>query len=146
MKCGYDMCSNLGECTEDLVKDKNRYYCKSCFEERQHKTEIRAKINEMLPKEPQTTVNTVIKDLIHTKKYDWDYILYALEDIKKTNKNLNYARGIQYYLNNIELQKQYETQKNIEKYNKTSKDGFETSDDEVEFSYKATTPSWLKIM
>lgn len=145
MKCGYDMCNNLGECTEDFVKDKARYYCKSCFDERQHKTEIRAMINEMLPREPQTTVNTVIKDLMHVKKYEWDYIIYALTDIKKNNKNLNYARGIQYYLNNQDLLRQFETQKNIDKYNETTKNGFETSDEEVEFSYKPTAPSWLKL-
>lgn len=130
MKCAYDMCNNLGICTDDYVKVHNRYYCKSCYEEREGKARIREKLLSMLKTETIRNVNVVIKDLVHTRGISWEYILFALEQIELKKMKLNYARGLIYYLNNESIRIEYEQIEINKKYRQLLKE--EVVDDEFE--------------
>lgn len=130
MKCAYDMCNNLGVCSDDYVKHGNRYYCRECYEEKQGKTQIREKILSILKTETVRNVNIVIKDLVHTRNIDWKYILFTLEKIEKNKLKLNYARGIIYYLNDKNIKNEYEIIETNNKFKEMMNE--ETDDDNFE--------------
>lgn len=130
MKCAYDMCNNLGICTDDYVKVHNRYYCKSCYEEKEGKAQIREKLLSMLKTETVKNVNIVIKDLVHTRRISWKYILFALDKIESNKMKLNYARGLIYYLNNDAIRTEYEQIEINEKYKQLLTE--EVNDDDFE--------------
>lgn len=122
MKCVYSMCNNLGVCTEEKVKVGSKYYCKECYDEKQGKDEIRRKLLQMLKTETVKNVNTVIKDLVHRKNIPYQYILFTLDKIQNKNLALNYARGLIYYLNNIDIKREYEDMILNDKFNKMIKE------------------------
>lgn len=130
MKCAYDMCNNLGVCSDDYVKVHNRYYCKCCYEEKEGKAQIREKLLEMLKTETVKNVNIVIKDLVHTRGISYKYILFTLDKIVVNKMKLNYARGLIYYLNNETIRAEYEQIEIAEKYKQLLKE--EEKDDEFE--------------
>lgn len=130
MKCGYDMCNNLGVCTDDKVKVGNRYYCRECYEEKQGKAKIREKILSMLKNETVKNVNIVVKDLVHTRNISWKYILFTLDKIETNKLKLNYARGLIYYLNDVNIRNEYDQFVMNEKFKKMAKE--EVYDEEFE--------------
>lgn len=136
MKCGYDMCNNLGICTDDKVKVGNRYYCKECYEEKQGKTQIREKILSMLKTETVRNVNIVVKDLVHTREISWRYILFTLEKIEHDKLKLNYARGIIYYLNNVNIRSEYDQIELNQKYKEMIQEVVEDDTFEIEIFNK----------
>lgn len=139
------MCNNLGICSDDFVKVYNKYYCKSCYEEKEGKVKIREEILKMLTNETIKNVNTVIKDLIHNKGFDWKYILFTLKVIRRDNMKLNYARGIIYYLNNKNIEDEYRLNLSKEIALNMKIDDFKTSEDVVVYKSQKTLPKWMKI-
>ena len=135
LKCGYNMCSNLGVAVNP-VKYKNKYYCKECLEQIKLKEKIRDKIFELLPKEIVTRVNTAVKQWIE-KGHSPEYILYTLEYIKLNKCVLNFVHGIQYYLINKEIEEAYISAKTHHELKKIEQEGFEISTDEIGFSYNS---------
>lgn len=145
MKCSYDMCNNLGTCSDDFVKIYNRYYCKSCYEEKEGKVKIREEIVGMLPKETIRNVNTVVKDLIHNSGFDWKYILFTLKVIKRDRMRLNYARGIIYYLNNEKILEEYNMNLSKEMALSMKVSDFGTCEESVNYKSNKTLPKWMKL-
>lgn len=139
------MCNNLGVCTDDFVKVYNKYYCKSCYEEKEGKVKLREDIKTMLPNETIRNINCVIKDLIHNRGYDWKYLSFALNVIKREKMKLNYARGIIYYLNNEKVKEEYNLNLSKEIALNMTVSDFGTCDDVVSYKSKKTVPKWMKL-
>ena len=79
-KCAYKMCNNLGIAV-DPVKYNNRYYCKTCLDEKLKIADLRKKIMdttlEIIPKEIPSLINKVINQWVDLG-YSLEYILYTV--------------------------------------------------------------------
>lgn len=148
MKCKYTYCKHGGIVEkEEALKIGVSYYHHDCYEEKLDKENIRKLIFELLPNEMIKQVNNVIKIWTQDKKIEIKYIIFTLEYIKINKCKLNYANGITYYLNNIEIMKEYDKIKIRKQYNMMKNDmATNASDNGVAFKYNNEVKKWSDII
>jgi len=146
INCNYKLCQNLGVAV-DPVKHNGRFYCKTCLDEilkneeiQKYNAQLRKKIMdtvlEILPKEIPSLINKVVTQWVGLG-YSMEYILYTIKYIQFSKGILNHVQGIRYYMNKDEIKIAYKKRENEIKLKEIKKEGFGTSKDEVEFTYKS---------
>lgn len=109
MKCRYKYCKFGGQVDkEDAVKEKNYYYHKACYKEKQYKKQIEDfYYDKFPPNESIQIVRRAINNYVHKDCYDPQYILFVLHKQIK----LNSIFGLKYYLQNNEFQQEFQKEK-----------------------------------
>jgi hypothetical protein len=110
MKCGYNKCLFNGEVEkEKAVKQNNRYFHPECFKQMQEKSEIRKLYLEKInPAEVCKVLNSTINNIVHVKKVNSEYLLFALKYAIKNNIQIHAPMGLHYIINNYKIKKAYE--------------------------------------
>jgi hypothetical protein len=138
MKCGYSHCLfNCEVDKENAVKLGTRYYHKECLKQRNEKDEIRKLYLEQVnATEVVSVLNSVINNIVHIKKVDSGFLLYALKHAIQNKFVFHNPAGLHYIINNSYIKKQYQQYINKSQI-KDFKNNIENIDTEkdVEFTY-----------
>lgn len=152
MKCGYKYCKFDGEVSKkEGVKYKNRWHHKECAEERKNKEKIRKIYLEKIDKYAnKAQLNKAIKQIIHDKKQNSSFVLFALNYAIENNIKLNNPFGLHWIIKDKNIIKTYKEKilkkqeyEIINKILNQDEKGYETS-----FKYKPSKKNrnWNKIL
>jgi hypothetical protein len=110
VKCGYNHCLFDGEVDkENAVKVGTRYYHKECLKQKQEKDEVRKLYLEQVNStEIVSVLNSVINNIVHIKKVDSGFLLYALKHAIQNKFVFHNPAGLHYIINNAYIKKQYQ--------------------------------------
>lgn len=103
-------CGCCGEfIASDPVADGKRRYHAECLRNKDIKAKIRDfYINQICPTVVVTQLNSVIKNLIETKRVPPEFLLFTLKFIKRNNRRLNSPMGLHYFVNDGQIMEAYE--------------------------------------
>lgn len=147
-KCAYKMCNNLGIAV-DPIKYSNRYYCKTCLDEKLRIDKLRKEIMdttlEIIPKEIPSLINKVINQWLELD-YSLEYILYTVKYIKSNKCVLNYFYGVRYYMNKSEIKNTYDNLIRQKKLREQKDKVFEITNEEVDFKPVENNNRWSDLI
>lgn len=147
MKCRYKYCKNNNEVEkENAIKEGGSYYCKECYQEKQNKQKIEEFYLRNMPQTTLQLLRKVIKQLIHEKKFESEYVLFVLEYINKNNKPINNPFGLLNYCNEGSILNLYNKQLINKKYKEIKSDITDYSRDKVKFTYKPNNKKWTDLL
>lgn len=135
MKCKYSYCKFDGEVDKkDAIKIGNLYYHKECLCEKELKQQIENYYIKNMPSCTLQILRKVIKQLIHEKNVDADFVLYTVKYIKKNNKPINNPFALLNYCNDNRIISEYKDNIVKERYKKIN--NFNSGDENISFQYK----------
>ena len=118
--CKYSYClhENKEIDKENAVKVGNAYYHSDCFRTKEDiKTIIRLFKEHINPNPVYTQLQSVVKNIIFTKKISSDFLLFGLRYYIEHKLPLNYPQGLYYVIQNKDVTNAYNKTKvkNIKK-------------------------------
>lgn len=149
MKCKYSYCKHGGEVDKDKAfREGNNYYHEDCYKEKTLKQEIEEYYLANMKDTTLQLLRKVIKQLIHEKKYDAEFVLYTLKYITKNNKPINSPFGLLNYCTDNRIHTEWKNSI-INKQYKEMKENSNTDtseDNKVIFTYKPSTKKVTDII
>lgn len=111
MKCRYQYCKLNHEVSkEEAVKDGKTYYHKECYEEMMIKRDICSLYLNTYgeqTKESIGMVNKCIRQIVHGKGFQAEYLYFVLEKVIELKKPLYNVFGLHAYINNEYIKRAY---------------------------------------
>ena len=134
MKCAYVNCKLGKEVDkEDAVYIGRKYYHKDCYKKKDKKESCKKILIDM--NFIDKNINIALKRLIDDENFDAEYVEFAINYIKNNKLKLTNPFGLKYYLQNFNIQTDYETAIRIKTIKEMKSVEFKI-EDESKFSYK----------
>lgn len=147
MKCRYKYCKLGGEVDKNIaIKEGNAYYHKECLCEKHLKEEIETYYINNMPPCTLQILRKVIKQLVHEKNFEAEYILFIEKYIKQNKKNINNPFGLISYCNDGNLSELFKKEKIAKEYNKIKKENNDLEFKDFKFTYKPPKNKWTDIL
>ena len=140
MKCRYSYCKHGGEVNkEEAIKEGSSYFHKDCYKEKQLKQQIEEYYLSNMPPCTLQILRKVIKQLIHEKNIEAEYMLFVLNYITNNKKPINNPFGLANYCNEGRVRSEYNKIKIREQYNEMEKPSeIDISTNKNGYKYKPT--------
>lgn len=146
MKCRYKGCKFGGEVDKEVaIKDGNGYYHKTCWDEKNNKSQIKEIYCKYYPSnEPVTAINNGISKLC--EKIDSEFVLYCLCQHIRQKKDLKSIYGLSYVVANKDLETAYKKLKATEKVKEFKGEIEVVTAEPIQYHIDNKPKSWANIL
>lgn len=112
MKCRYQYCKQNHEVEkEEAIRDGKSYYHKECYQEMMIKRDICDLYLTTFGKQTKEgtgMVNKCVKQIVHDKGFEAEYLYFVLEKIIERKKKIYNVFGLHLYINDGNIKRAYD--------------------------------------